>query len=67
MKAQVFDGAGARGRKLCWITVGRREALLLIKSLVSQLETGDSNTGRLESQCEGAFEELSIVVHPEVE
>ena len=67
MKTQVFDGAASGGKKLCWITVGRREALLLIKSLVSQLESGDSNVNRLESQCVGAFGELSIVVHPEVE
>ena len=65
MIARIFDDAGSGGCKLCWITVGRQEAALLIESLATQLASGDSNTARLESRCRGAFGEMSIVVHSE--
>ncbi len=48
--------------KLCWVEVTAAEALALIKSLVSQLQAGSPNHGRLESHCEGDASELSIAI-----
>lgn len=67
MHAQIFKEAGRGNKDLCWVEVGRREALMLVKSLASQLESGNTNTDRLESRCEGAFGELSIVVYSGVD
>ena len=50
------------GRLLCWIRVNNREALALIESLVSQLQSNNPNSGRLESNSTGDCNELSICV-----
>jgi hypothetical protein len=52
------------GSKLCLVRVTEQEAVNLIKSLASQLLSGDLNhPDRLESFCSGDVTEMTITVH----
>jgi hypothetical protein len=52
--------------KLCLVRVTEREAIHLIKSLSSQVLSGDLNhPDRLESLCSGDVTEMTITVHSE--
>ena len=60
MKMNLYSADGRP--TLCWIKVNNREVIALIQSLLNQMCDHNSNSGRLESKCQGACDELSICV-----